>query len=75
VSLRNRDGWRTQSCDLNCRQCGQYRQWSGSRALRVRTGRIRLGVMMPGGMIMAVMTWRVMMAQVILGQGRSVGVT
>ena len=56
VGLRNLDGLHTQSCDLDCRQCGQYRQWSGSRALRVRTGRIRLRVMMPGGMIMGVMT-------------------
>jgi hypothetical protein len=56
VGLRNLDGRHTQSCDLDCRQGGQYRQWSGARALRIRTGRIRLRVMMPGGTIMGVMT-------------------
>lgn len=60
VSLRNLDGWRTQCCDLDCRQDRQYGQWSRSRALRIRTGGIRLRVMMPGRRIMSVMPWRVM---------------
>ena len=88
VSLRNLDGWRTQCCDLDCRHDRQYRQWSRSRALRIRTGGIRLRVMMPGGKIMSVMPWRVMAegvssrcaivvmpGRVILDQPLCIGVT
>jgi hypothetical protein len=88
VSLRNLDGCRTQCCDLDCRQDRQYRQWSRSRALRVRTGGIRLRVMMPGGKIMPVMPWRVMAVgvrsrcaiavmpgRVILGQPLCIAIT
>ena len=60
MSLRNLDGRRTQSCELYCRHDRQYRQWCRSRALRVRTGGIRLRVMMPRGKIMPVKPWRVM---------------
>jgi hypothetical protein len=31
--------------------------------------------MMPRGVIMSVMTWRLMVIQVVAGQGRSVGIT
>ena len=63
MSLRSlRRPW-AQSCNLDCRERGQHGQWSRSRALRVRTGRIRLGVMVPRGsgitLGMYVMAWRV----------------
>ena len=86
--MRDLDGWRTQCCNLDCRQDRQYRQWSRSRALRVRTGGIRLRVMMPNGKIMSVMPWRVMAegvrslcaiavmpGRLILGQPLCVGIT
>ena len=63
VSLRSLGRRWAQSCNLDCRERGQHGQWSRSRALRVRTGRIRLGVMVPRGtgitLGMYVMAWRV----------------